>query len=170
MAYIYVGFSTPKKFSLVSTIIKLWQGVDYSHVYLRFESSNKYVPSSVYQATADKVNFKSFENFSKDSIVIEELKVEVTDVERSMILGDCIGLAGASYGYLEILKIVINDILYKLCKKTVSFKDAPDGYICSELVATLLIHGLNYRFEKPLYLLKPIDIYKTLSKKDKEIP
>jgi hypothetical protein len=156
MAKLYIGFSYPKKFKIGAFAIKSWMGTEYSHVYLRFESSNSKVPSNVYHAAHGMVHFREFEKFKEDNLVIKEYCLEVSDQDRLDTLIDCMFLSGEVYGYSELTKILITDIAHGVgCKiKTYNGK----GYICSELVGTLLVDRLKLKFDKPMHLLKPLDV------------
>jgi hypothetical protein len=156
MAKIYVGFSYPKCFKIGAYAIKKWQGMEYSHVYLRFESSNLKVPSSVYHAAHGMVHFREFEKFKNDNLVIKEYCLEVSEQDRLETLINCMYLGGEVYGYLELVKILVTDVAHSLGCTVKTCNSV--GYICSELVGELLICRLKLTFNKPTYLLKPIDI------------
>ena len=157
MARLYVGFSSPIEFKIGAYAIQKWCGTEYSHVYLRFESSNPKVPSNVYHAAHGMVHFREFENFKLQNRVIKEYCIEISDEDRLDILIECMFLSGEGYGYKELCKIFATEVIYTLLKKEIRTKDSK-GYICSELVGTLLTDKLKLAFCKPTYLLKPIDI------------
>jgi hypothetical protein len=157
MANIYVGFSYPIEFKLGAYAIKSWSGVDYSHVYIRFESSNTKVPSNVYHAAHGMVHFIEFENFKKNNRVIKEYTIELSDEDRLDILIECMYLSGEGYGYTELIKILFTDLVYGALNKNLITSNSR-GYICSELVGKLLIDKLKLSFSKPTHLLKPVDI------------
>lgn len=154
---IYIGFTYPKQFKLTSKLIALWTKSNYSHVYVRFESSDSKVPSTVYHAAHGMVHFKTFDNLKKEVNVIKEYKIQVNEIFRRRLLIHCMELSGEKYGYIELAKIVISDIYNNIFKKHLKFKDSP-GYICSELVGNFCELFLNVNFKKPLYLLTPRDI------------
>lgn len=156
MAKVYIGFSYPKEFKIGAYAIKRWMGTEYSHVYLRFESSNPEVPSNLYHAANGMVHFREFENFKKDNLIIKEYCVELSEQDRLETLIDCMYLSGEAYGYSELAKILLTDIAHFLGIKVETFNGK--GYICSELVGTLLIDRLKLKFDKPTHLLKPLDI------------
>lgn len=156
MAKIYIGFSYPKEFKIGAYAIKKWMGTEYSHVYLRFESSSPEVPSNVYHAAHGMVHFREFENFKKDNLVIKEYAIEVSQSGRLKTLVDCMYLSGEGYGYAELGKIFATDIAHFLGCQLVTYDGR--GYICSELVGDLLVKQLQLKFDKPTHLLKPLDI------------
>lgn len=161
MVKVYVGFSYPKKFKIGAYAIKTWMNEEYSHVYLRFESSNPKVPSNVYHAAHGMVHFREFERFKQDNIVIKEYVIELSDQDRLDILIECMYLSGEGYGYIELFKIFGTDLIYTLFNKNIITSDSR-GYICSELVGTLLIDKLKFKFCTPTHLLKPKHIDKKL--------
>lgn len=159
MGKIYIGFSYPKEFKIGAKAIAWWTSSPYSHVYLRFESSK--IPSSVYHAANGMVHFREFDNFTKDNHIIKEYEIELNDDHRLQTLIRCMKLSGEKYGTAELVKIFISDIAFAVCEKIFIFQNSK-GYICSELVGELCRDMLGLSFEKPLFLLKPIDIDKKL--------
>lgn len=158
----YIGFSKPNKCKIGAEFIKLWINAPYSHAYVRFESSNSKIPSSVYQASHGMVHFISFCNFKKENIVIKEYKLDITAEQRSIILAHCMNLSGEPYGTGELLKIFVTDILHLFGIKIKTYNGR--GYICSELVASILL--LIYpekQFKKPIYLINPKDVEEFLN-------
>lgn len=153
----YVGFSEPKKFKIGAFAIKLWTKSAYSHVYLRFESSSPDIPSTVYHAAHGMVHFRSLENFKKENNVVREYAITVKSEFKTQVLAHCMNLSGEPYGTLELFKIFATDVLDVLGIR-LNTKNSR-GYICSELVASILIKIIGDNiFEKPLHLIKPKDI------------
>jgi len=163
MKNIIIGFSYPKHFKIGAALIAWWTNQKYSHVYVRFESSNSKIPSNVYHAAHGMVHFISYENFLKTNNTIIEYKLSVDDEVRTDVLVHCMTLAGEKYGHMELIKIFISDLVYTLTKKHISFCNSK-GYICSELVGKIMNYILDTKFEKPLNLLKPNDIEEKLGK------
>lgn len=161
MSKIFIGFSYPKKFKIGAYAIAKWSNVNYSHVYIRFESES--MPGTVYHAAHGMVHFRSTDNFLKENNIVKEFCIEVTEQQRLDILKQSIQLAGEKYGYLELVKIFSTDVAagigIKLCTEN------SKGYICSELVGKIMVEKLGYTFDKPLFLLKPVDIVETLEVK-----
>lgn len=159
---IYVGLSTPKDFKIGAKCISWWMNRPYSHVYIRFVSSDKDIPSNVYHAAHGMVHFREFNNFQKENKVIKEYEIPVTAEIRKRALIKCMQLSGEKYGYLELPKILMSDIVYNICKQEIKFTNSK-GYICSELVGTLLVDDLGIEFNHLLHLLKPSHIDDKLS-------
>lgn len=161
MGKIFIGSSYPKKFKIGAFLIAKWSNVDYSHVYVRFESDN--MPGTVYHAAHGMVHFRSTDNFLKENNIVEEFEIPDSELIRKPFLINCINIAGEKYGYLELVKIVLNDLANYFNCELINFDSR--GYICSELVGKLMVEHLNFSFNKPLNLLKPIDIIKALELK-----
>lgn len=155
MSTIYIGLSYPNKFKIGAWLISKWIGRTYSHAYIRFAEGK--ISSTVYQASHGMVHFKTQENFIRDNLVIKEYAIQVSDDCRINVLQHCMDLAGEKYGYLELFKIFILDILNWANLPIPKTYDGP-GYICSELVADIMQQTLNVIWDKPTYLLKPSDI------------
>lgn len=161
---IIIGFSAPNKYKLGAEAIKWWSSSSYSHVYIRFKSSNPSVPSTVYHAANGMVHFRTFENFKKDNNIIKETLIEVSTEDRIDILTHCMELSGEPYGVMELVVIFIKDLTHYLGIEL----EAHDGkgYICSELVGKIMIEKFGYKFDKPTFLLKPTDIDEVLNGKN----
>ena len=160
MAHIYIGFSSPNKFKIGAEAIKFWTGANYSHAYVRFVSNHDEIPSTVYQASHGMVHFRSFDKFQEDNKIIHEVCLLCDDKTKLKVLAHCMQLSGESYGYIELVTILLSDIANSFNIKLAT-KDG-HGYICSELVGTLLTQHFDIKFNKPCHLLKPTDIYKAL--------
>lgn len=159
MRKLYVGFSYPREFKIGAKAIAWWSSVDYSHVYLRFDSQK--IPSSVYHAAHGMVHFREYGKFMEENKVIKEYEIEVSDADYLKTLIRCMLIAGDKYGFSELFKILSSDIAYSVFKKELQFENGK-GYICSELVGELCKDVLQLKFNKPLYLLKPLDIDQNL--------
>lgn len=141
-----IGFSKPKKFLIGSFLISLWMNRPYSHVYIRF---GEYM----FHAAHGSVHFSNKEQFLETNEFTKEYDIK-TDKEFE-IIEKCRQLVGIEYGYIELLKNIINDVFYNLGFK-VQLPNSK-GYICSELVGHIL-EDLDIKFDKPKHLLTPADI------------
>lgn len=150
MVNIFVGFSSPKKRKIGASLIDWFLGTNYSHCYLRFEKSS--IPSTVYHATGKMIHFIEFGNFKGHNKTIKEYIIPVSDQTKLSILIDAIKISGLKYGYLDLFKIFLTTIF----RRKFSFSDS--GYICSELVATMMVKHLGYKFDKDLSIVTPKDI------------
>jgi hypothetical protein len=157
MEHIYVGFSSPKKRMIGAKLICDWLGKPYSHVYIKFISSNSNLPNVVYHAAKGMVHFVSEENFNEVNETHLLYCLNIDSSQKLSIVRHCINIASVEYGYIELLKIFISNVYYKITKKNIDFKNHK-GYICSELVGEILKKTIKINFKKPLFLLTPKDI------------
>jgi hypothetical protein len=156
---ITIAFTAPHKKLIGSELIKLWTSSEYSHVAIIFKAESLNNEELVYHAAHGMVHFLSGVNFKKHNNIVSAYDIELTDQQYKYIMLKCIRLAGQPYGYLELAKIVISDIAREL---GINYTPSNGrGYICSELLGTLLI-TLGVNFNKPLHLLSPKDIEKGL--------
>lgn len=162
MNAVYVGFSYPKEFKVGAKAIAWWIDAPYSHVYLRFTYSKG--KDAIFHAAHGMVHFRSVDNFLRDNNSIKEYKIEMSDECHEQFFDECMDLAGEDYSVLELTKILTSDIAFWALKKEIHFNDSK-GYICSELVGSLLGNRLQLDISKPLFLLKPNDIDAALSLK-----
>ena len=154
---IYIGFSRPIKDKIGAKAISWWINRPYSHVYVRFESQDPEIPSTVYHAAHGWVHFLDKERFDKNNKTVVEYPIEVTPQQRKKLLIKCMKLAFEKYSILELVNLFLTDVLFRLGCTRVKFHD-PRGYICSELIAELLEAVFNVIWDKPKYLLHPGDI------------
>lgn len=152
---IFIGFSYPKKFKIGAWLISKWLGTSYSHVYIRFPEGR--ISSTVYHAARGMVHFRTQENFLKENEVIKEYELTSTDKAKQAVLQHCMNLSGEKYGYSELFKILAIDACDKLgCKRFTTYDGV--GYICSELVGTIMSDLMLVVWSKAKYLLTPKDI------------
>ena len=159
MVELYIGFSTPKNKNKVGALaIRWWMGKPYSHVFVAWKSKT-HQKTLVYHAAHGNVHFVEFKRFAEENNVIKLYKLSIPETSYKGLVGKCIDLAGISYGYLELVKILAYDICDSL---NVSIKMSNDkGYICSELLADLLLE-LGVTFDRPTFLLRPDHIENAL--------
>jgi len=159
MRKVVVGFSrSTKSFAPFSKAIKWWDNCDYSHVYFQFESI-KYEVDIIYQSSLTMLNYMSKEVFLLHNHIVHEFEVSVTDEQYFILMKNCMKSAGLPYGVAQIIGIFIADTINLNHNP---FPD-PNKYVCSEWVAEQL-ELIGYKFDKPLELVKPVDIYKVLKK------
>lgn len=147
---IFIGFSSPRKKKIGASLINWFLGIKYSHCYLRFDKSS--IPSVVYHATGKMVHFIEFGHFKDHNKIVREYIIPVSDEVRLSILVDAVMLTGLKYGFCDLIKIFLTTIF----KKRFAFSDS--GYICSELVGSMMEKHLGYKFDKDLSIVTPKDI------------
>lgn len=165
---IYIGFSKPIKKKIGADLISWWIKRPYSHVYVRFESQDPEIPSTIYHAAHGWVHFLDLERFERKNKTVIEYPVEVTQPQRKKLLIRCMKLAFEEYSVLELANLFLTDVLFRLGCTRVKFHD-PKGYICSELIADLLETVFDVKWEKPKYLLHPGDIEDALIRWGKRV-
>ena len=152
---IYVGFSRPSKFKIVSSLIMMWQGfTKYSHVYLRFydEYTSKWV---IFEASHGEVHLIEWGNWLENNISIRENPFELDEQHRKEVISFVIDNLQKPYSIKNIIGIVIYGLTgFRL------FTDGPKAFICSELIALALDNKII--FKKPLDLVTPKDIYNAI--------
>ena len=147
MEKIYIGLSTKNSFSLVSEIIKLGEGTDFSHVYIRRKSSH--VGEYVYQATAaGGVNFMGIDIFLEKNKIVEEYEFEISREDMVKLIKFFIANAGKGYSFKQILILVPILLAERLSLECKNCKDkivnGEDKYICSELGIKILQKHPNF--------------------------
>lgn len=158
---VYVGFSRPKDWKIGAEAIKFWIRKPYSHVFVSWKS-DKISRQLVYHAAHGKVHFLSMDRLLKENEVESMYKVEISEAQYIRLVQQCIDLAGESYGHYELFKILLKDTCDSLgfqCKIVENSR----GYICSELLAELLVE-LGAEFDRPHFLLRPDHIEASLLK------
>lgn len=131
MEKIYIGFSK-RNGSLISKMIQLTEGSEYSHVYIRKES--KY-GEYVYQASGLQVNFMNIEIFKANNVIIEEYEFELSDDKKEAMLTFFIKYAGAPYQLKSLFELLLILIGRKFGIKFDFKGEGDQEFICSELGA-----------------------------------
>lgn len=157
MKTIFVGFSAPSSFMIGAWLISKWMNRPYSHAYVRFTNKDEGLPCTVFESSHGMVHYEEFGNFKQSNMVVKEYAITIDDYVYHALQVNCIHLCAQPYAYLELLKIFWADSVFAVTKKEIYTSDVK-GYICSELVGTLLTQNLGIKFPKPTYLLKPSDV------------
>lgn len=140
-----------KKLALGSKVIRMWTGKDYSHVALRFESRIFKTPT-YYQASDGLVNYMSGTQFDKKHEIVKSYEIEVEDEPYVKIREECHNEAGAPYGFMQNLGIVLADLCNLIgIKISNPFKT---GRNCSELMYVHVFKNLDSKELDP-DLVKP---------------
>lgn len=161
MRKVYIGFSTPQKpYKLFSLLIRLYERTPYSHVYLRFPWIGGKT-DLIYQASGTAVNFVGRDIFYASNKIIKEYELEVTDDAWLSALVWAANNAGKPYSLRQIFGIIIFNLQKRLGFKHPKnpFSDGRYAYVCSELVASLLIDCFDIPLDQSfLDTLTPKDI------------
>lgn len=148
-----------KKFPIGSWLIMLGTMKPYSHVALKFESRIFNSPT-FYQASDGLVNYMSGTQFDKKHEIIVSYELEVEEEAYSKIREECHEEAGAPYGFMQNIGIVLADIASWVGLKIKNpFKE---GRNCSELLYVHVFSKLGYKELDP-DLVKPHHIEQLLT-------
>lgn len=123
-----IGFSKAKEWTKIgSTIIRLVEKRDYSHVYIRYTCpfSNEQIVS---QASHGFVNETQYDIFKEHNIVVEEFEIECNDKQYLDVIIFSRKKLGTKYSRLQIIWIGIKKVLHIQIKET----NHDLEYICSE--------------------------------------
>lgn len=159
MRKITIGFSTPKKFKLGSSLIRLFENADYSHIYIKMEPSvNSKLPfAKIFQASHGDVNAMSFEVFKEENIIFHEFEITVSDDKYYEIANWLWMQLGKPYGFSQLITIGLKI-------RTRSNKDSK--FICSELAGMVLRDYLGQDINESLDYVGLNDIKFILENKD----
>lgn len=157
---ILIGFSKPKAWKIGAELIKWWIQKPYSHVFVCWKSE-RFSRVLLYHAAHGSVHFLSLERFKESNEIVKLYEILLTEEQYKGLIQKCIDLSGIDYGYAELIKILVKDtcdLLGFQCKMVENSR----GYICSELLAELLI-GLGAVFTRPAHLVRPDQIEDSLA-------
>lgn len=153
---ITVGFSKPKsKFAIFGNLIRVYQGTDYSHTYIKFPDIQL-----ISQASKGMVNFMAVPVFNEHNSVVKEFSFPTSEVQFIKIKRYAMKTAGKKYSILQVFGIVFAD-LFKLKKNP--FDTDKETFVCSEYIGEIL-NILEISVDKDLSLVTPEDIYKIMEK------
>ena len=148
-----------KKLAIGSWIIRAWTQKKYSHVALKY-NSRIFKSPTYYQASDGLVNYMSGTQFDKKHEIVIEHIIEVEDDKYSKIREECHEEAGAPYGFMQNLGIVLADVLELV---GVKIKNPwKQGRNCSELLYVHVFSNLDYKKLDP-DLVKPHHIEELLT-------
>jgi len=121
---IIVGMSRPIKFKLTSEAIKLHQGTESSHTYIKFYSK-KYNLWMVYEAAYGEVGFMELSNWEKINVSLYEKSIDCSEEDKNKVIEWCIRKCRTKYGFKTLLGIAFNIELL--------IEDGAKSFICTEL-------------------------------------
>jgi hypothetical protein len=135
MQTILVGFSRPKKFKIGSFLIRLIEGVDFSHVFLM-------IGTDVYHESVPSVNKLGYLTFLDQHKLVDLHMIYVTEEKHAEIAAfcnDCL-INSIPYGKLQIVGMgflrVVNQLFRTKLKNP--FADGMKTMVCSEFVGVVL--------------------------------
>lgn len=154
---IIIGFSKPRRSTILSKLIAKVEAREFSHAYVRFNCPLVNVPL-VFQASGMSVNLVSANRFFKKSESVLEYILPINDAQLKLFwvfMGDNLGV---SYSIKQLVQILWFKVSGKRGKANGS-----TGYICSELAANLLTYFKVAPIENLDYVT-PSDLEKICAK------
>lgn len=141
-----IGFSKPKhlKFPIFSWLIRAWEGVGYSHVFLRWYSPS-YGKYLVYHAAGSGLHFLGEEQAKRQLDVVVEYELDITPSLKHRIVSYCLQKAGTPYGLWNVVGIALKRLL-RLSKNPLA--DGEDTQFCSEFVSRVLVEHFDVELPK----------------------
>lgn len=132
-----IGFSKSTiPFPIGSYAIRLYQGTEYSHVFVILDTARHLGSDTVYQSSRGMVNCMSLDVFLEENEIVEIHRIEVPDDVYVAIRNGLHSETGRHYGTLQNLGIPISDLL--------NIKNPwKKGYNCSELIYEKVLLPLN---------------------------
>jgi uncharacterized protein YycO len=151
-----IGASMPTTWKAGAELIKLYEGVPYSHVYLRVYTTwtNRWL---VYQASHGDVNCITFANFQNRNEVFAEWEVDLSDDKHKDVVGYCQDELQKPYGFFGLLKIALK-------KKFKMSGDGDNTFHCSELITRAFPDIVNFIDEKNPDFITPKHLVEALGK------
>ena len=159
MKTISVEFSKAKAwYKIASDVIATTEKRPYSHAYLKYECPITGI-LMVSQASKGSVNEITYENFLKENIVIEEIKLCLTEDQILKILKKAKSKQGDPYANDQLLNIAFKKIFRHSLNKT----NGEKAVICSEHVVRCL-QEVDMYFARDCNIdeITPSDLFKSL--------
>ena len=160
MDKLIIGFSkSKKKFALYSWLIRFVEGTEFSHAYIRWYS-NSLERDVIYQASGTMVNFCGRGVFDEHHQVVDEFEVELSAEVKKKVIQYAMDNAGVPYGlkpalgmgWVRFMKILGYEVPNP-------FRDGKKTYVCSELVADILVEVLGHDLDHDLDDVGPRILY-----------
>ncbi len=157
MHEVEIIFSTPHKFSLISSIVRFIYKTEFSHVAIKFKQPqlNK---DLVFEAYDNGVQLSTFEKWSIKNKVIDSFSFQMDNQKLKSIHSYCLDNMGVKYGYLTLIGILLKG-------KFGIGKDSNRTLICSEFVQMNMSDFISHQHVETDYIT-PKDLYLVL-KEDK---
>src|SRR5581483_5642841 len=139
MPSVIIGFSTHKKFNILSKTIQLVEGTPFSHVYVKYKDPTINEPV-IFQASKLALNYMGQDLFDSESVTIAEFALPANDDQFRQVLSYCLKSVGKPYGAMILTGIGIM-LLAKRVGITMFHNPFGDGgrtEICSEVGGDVL--------------------------------
>lgn len=167
MCGIYIGFSKPKnnRFPILSWLIRWVEKRPYSHTYIKWYDPwiDEYI---VYEARGTTVHLISEKKFLEECEIIEEFRLEFQDENiKKQIIKRAFDTIESKYAILQLVGIGLVKLLKNFGKIIQNpFKNEGHAYVCSEVVADILINVLKVVIGQDINSISPSDIHKVVEK------
>lgn len=155
MNRVSIGFSRPKTWKPLASLIMLIEGTKYSHVFVTWHCT-EIDRRKIFEAVGSGIRILSNVNFKKHAEVIELYSFNITDIDLITIEQQAHDMTGRPYGYkaligLGIMRLfnMVNRVLRLKGRQHNPFKDGDYSQICVEAAGMVLknIYDLPYDFE-----------------------
>ena len=138
MFTLFIGFSRPKKDSIISKIIQIVDHRNFSHTYASWHDTLVF-RDLVYQASPQGVMFENAARFMADNDVVARFAFSLTDDQMMKVMQLCVDFAGYAYGFKQIAGIAWVHFCRIFGKKVTNpFSDDTGTMVCSEVVYRIL--------------------------------
>lgn len=145
----YVGFSTRKR-SFISRLIKLVEGSEFSHVYLKY-----YIPEynewAIYHASSTLIHLIPEHRFLERNNIVYEYEFTASPGECRQMVKSSFNKLGVPYAWFQIIGMLGIRILKLWFNWRVRnpFGDGERSQVCSELVYYSLKDHINFEGFEP---------------------
>ena len=168
MRKLIIGFSRPNKFKVGSFIIRLFEKTEYSHCFIKWNSTSLDEVLLYHAHSKGGLNFISTQNFIKDHSIVKEYEIELDPLIHKAIQKYCVQKAGSEYGYLQLIGIAYYRLML-FFKRKVS-NPFPQGQVCSEIILRIFKHIIRAKIEGiDENVAGPHDIEKVLHKMEAKL-
>lgn len=159
---INIDFTTPRdhRAPLFSWAVRKFQGTPYSHVLIRW--TNSVGVEMVYEASGNQVKFLGPLATKGRYRVHKSYKIWISRWDYRKLIKICTQYAGVDYGQLQVLGIGLANLLG--WKKNYLSR-GESSQVCSELVARVFKHVLNWEIDFDPDLAGPREIDEYLARR-----
>jgi hypothetical protein len=139
MRILTFGFSTPKKQTILSRLIRLVENTKYSHTYLSYYDE-QFQGRIVYHAAFMNVHITPCSVFDEHNAIVESYAVMVTDEQKAAVLKLCGEYLDKPYGRSQIVGMGLVRLMHLWLGVKVKnpLADGSSTFVCSELMGRIL--------------------------------
>ena len=134
-----IGLSTSHIWNPLSALIRWWFNVEYSHVYLKWETPWGF--NEILEASKDSLHMIEESKWSLKNKVIKEYTFEVTQHQFNRVMREIRRDTGTRYGRTQLVGMIIMEV-FRL--RDNPFADGGRSLVCSDVALRFLrILGFN---------------------------